>query len=144
MRQTIALHRQNMFQNCMVYRSILILFHLCSIVRDNFPLHHSHNGNYLARPHSNWWMLVVDHLPSRRNFLLLPNPFLTSRNVHFRDLQKRSEINKIIFKIDSHFIIPKSRMCFSSLSFSSCDEILARCIPWNRQYCAALNQFAYG
>lgn len=39
--------------------------------------------------------------------------------------------------------IPKSLMCFSRLSFSSCDDMLARCIPWNRQYCAALYQFAY-
>jgi len=38
--------------------------------------------------------------------------------------------------------LPKSRMCFSSLSFSSCDEMLARCMPWYRQYCVALNQFA--
>lgn len=28
------------------------------------------------------------------------------------------------------FHLPKSRMCFSSLSFSSCDEMLARCMPW--------------
>lgn len=33
-------------------------------------------------------------------------------------------------------------MCFSKLSFSSCDDMLARCMPWNRQYCAALYQFA--
>lgn len=37
---------------------------------------------------------------------------------------------------------PKSLICFSSLSFSSCDAILARCIPWYRQYCDALYQLA--
>lgn len=37
---------------------------------------------------------------------------------------------------------PKSLICFSSLSFSSCDAILARCIPWYRQYWDALYQLA--
>lgn len=97
----IALHRQNMFQNCTACRSISTLFHLDSIALDNFPLRHSHNGNYLARPHSNLWKLSVSRLPSRRNFLLLPNPFLTSRNVHFRDLQKRlqADIDDVPIKI---------------------------------------------
>lgn len=37
---------------------------------------------------------------------------------------------------------PKSLMCFSSLSLSSCELILARCIPWYLQYCEARYQFA--
>lgn len=38
---------------------------------------------------------------------------------------------------------PKSRMCFSSLSFSSWLLMLARCMPWYRQYCAARYQLAW-
>lgn len=40
-----------------------------------------------------------------------------------------------------HFL-PKSLICFSKLSFSSWEEMLAKCMPWNRQYWAALYQFA--
>lgn len=38
---------------------------------------------------------------------------------------------------------PKSLICFSSLSFSSWDAMLARCIPWYRQYWDALYQLAW-
>lgn len=38
--------------------------------------------------------------------------------------------------------LPKSLICFSRLSFSSWEEMLAKCMPWNRQYWAALYQFA--
>lgn len=38
--------------------------------------------------------------------------------------------------------VPESLTYFSNLSFSSWEEIEARCIPWKRQYWAALNQLA--
>lgn len=47
------LHKQRMFQSCKVNRSILILYHLDSIIPYNFLLHHFHIGNYLVRRHSN-------------------------------------------------------------------------------------------
>jgi hypothetical protein len=40
----------------------------------------------LARLHSNLWMLMAFHLPSKRNFPHLPNQCQTSKNVHYQDL----------------------------------------------------------
>lgn len=79
-------HIRNMFQNCKVNHSILILYHLDSIVPSNFLLHHFHSGNCLVRPHSNSWMWLVYHWPSRKSFLHQPNRCRMSKSDHSQSL----------------------------------------------------------
>lgn len=89
-----------------------------------------------------WLFWTVAQHVIQFTFSLKPNQFWPRSNRH----HYVPDYNYFCFRFLSfkkpRQHLPKSRMCFSSLSFSSCDEMLAKCMPWYLQYCVALNQFA--